>query len=306
MIAQSQHGRSTASAALRVASGPHAQAHATLRPGRTTVGRSTANDVVLEDDLLSPVHFAVAHAPGRPRALLRLEALGGPIILDGTTLPPGSSTACRGGTMFRAGSTQFELSGIAAPAATSRWPSRTALATGFGAGVACAAIALVSVALHASLSHKAVASWPSTGPHPVAAISRPLHSASAVHAQDALQQRLDAAGLSGVALASLPNDAVEARGEIMQSQLAAWLETQRWFDAQFGGKATLVDQVSATNTAPPLAIAAVWPGPNPYVIDGSGQKLFTGAPLHAGWTLERIEPDRVIIRRSGQTLAVRF
>ena len=300
MTASSQHGHSIA-VALRVASGPHAQAQATLGPGRTTVGRSTSNDVVLEDPMMAPLHFAVAHAPGRPRASLRLEALDGPLILDGRTLPPGSSIACGGGTVFHAGSTEFELSGSGAAAAVRRWPSRTALATGFGAGVVCAGIALVSVALHASLSRKAV-----VGPHPVAAISRPLHPAASVHAQDALQQRLDSAGLSGIALASLPNGAVEARGEIMQSQLAAWLDTQRWFDGQFGGKATLVDQVSATNTAPPLAIAAVWPGPNPYVIDGSGQKLFTGAPLRSGWTLERIEPDRVIIRRSGQTLAVRF
>ncbi len=92
----------------------------------------------------------------------------------------------------------------------------------------------------------------------------------------------------------------------MLTQLPAWREAQRWFDARFGGSAVLVDLVAASAAAPPLAIQAVWSGPDPYIIDGAGQKLFPGALLRTGWTLDRVEPDRVIIRRGSQTLAVRF
>ncbi len=91
----------------------------------------------------------------------------------------------------------------------------------------------------------------------------------------------------------------------MPQQMDQWREAQRWFDSGSGGQTVLVSRVTAT-AAPPLAIQAVWPGPHPYVIDGNGEKLFAGAMLHGGWTVDSIAADHVLIRRGSQTLAVRF
>ncbi len=310
MSATTQLDDNHAVTTLRVASGPHAQACAPLRQGSTTVGSDAGNDVVLVDDLLAPFHFRL----DRAGADMRLHAMEGPVLLGGRIVAAEQSAPCRGEATLQAGNTIFQLPGFhlaglhaveAAPGGKSGAAVLTGLAA-FAAGVACTAIALIPLGLHAAVR------WDS-GVHPpaVAAVVEPVRPAAAppvaaTGALEALRQRIASAGLGSVALTATADNSVEARGDIMPQQVAAWHETQRWFDGTFGSRAVLVNQVVAAADAPPLAIQAVWPGPHPYVIDGGGQKLFAGAALHGGWTVERIEADRVLIRRGGQTLAVRF
>ncbi len=285
------HGRQD-EAALLILTGPHAPASVPLRQGPNTVGADPGSDIVLADDLLAPSHFTLRRAD----AAIRLLATGGPVLLGGTTVGPGESAPCRDGMTFQAGDTAFQLTGLSPAAATRRRASRPAV---FAAAAAFSVIVLVSLALNAGARQAAAPPLASA----TAAAARPTVATDALHA---LQERLAAANLGAVALAALADGSVEARGEIMPQQMAAWHEQQHWFDGAFGGRAVLVSQVTASAAAPPLAIQAVWPGQHPYVINGAGQKLFAGAALRSGWTVERIEADRVLIRRGGQTLAVRF
>jgi hypothetical protein len=45
---------------------------------------------------------------------------------------------------------------------------------------------------------------------------------------------------------------------------------------------------------------AVWLGPQPYVINERGRRLYPGAGLDDGWVLQRIENDRVVLVRDGR------
>ncbi len=285
------HGRQD-EAALLILTGPHAQVAVPLRQGPNTVGADPGSDVVLADALMAPSHFTLRRAD----AAIRLLATGGPVSLGGTTVGLGESAPCRDGMTFQAGDTAFQLTGVSPAAAARRRASRPAV---FATAAALAVIVLVFLALSAGARQGAAPPLASA----TAAAARPAVAADALHA---LQERLAAANLGVVALTALADGSVEARGEIMPQQMPAWHEQQHWFDGAFGGRAVLVNQVTASAAAPPLAIQAVWPGPHPYVIDGAGQKLFTGAALRSGWTVERIEADCVLIRRGGQTLAVRF
>lgn len=147
-------------------------------------------------------------------------------------------------------------------------------------------------------------------PAPGQAAAAPAHLAALVGAPigafHATAAHLAGVGLGGIALVALANGSVEARGEIMSQQADTWHSVQRWFDADFGSRVMLIDQVSVAAAVPPLAIQAVWPGAHSYVIDGSGQKLFVGAALHDGWTIESIDAVRVLLRRGQQMLAIGF
>ncbi len=294
-----RHPPPTPRATLRIINGPHAQVHTRIDVQRVTVGLDTANDVVLADAMLAPVHFAIERH-GQPHAEMRLHAVGGPLLIGELIVAIGGSVACGPRTAFQAGRTAFELDDPQ-PAGVRR-PDRTLRTGGWAAG-SCLAVALVSVPLHSVIDAKAQAASASASSVPRA---RPRANPPVLATREDLRRRLDEAGLSGITLAALQDASVEARGDIMPSQVPAWREVQRWFDARFGGGAVLVDLVAASAAAPPLAIQAVWSGPDPYIIDGAGQKLFPGALLRTGWTLDRVEPDRVIIRRGSQTLAVRF
>ena len=286
-------------ATLRITNGPHAQVHATVPAGRSTVGSASSNDIVLADATLAPAHFAIESTAG-PRGGLRLFAVGGPLRLGELTVAVGGAVACGHRTVFAAGQTEFELIGAAAERQPP--PRRAARQTGAGAVLACVMAALLLVPAHRLIDAKAEAATAMAAPP----TGQPPREAPPPAIGEDLRRRLDSAGLPSITLTAMPDASVEARGEIMPSQAAAWLDVQRWFDERFGGQAVLVDLVSATGAAPPLAIQAAWPGPNPYIIDGGGQKLLPGALLPGGWTLERVEADRAVIRRGAQTLAVGF
>jgi type III secretion protein D len=124
-------------------------------------------------------------------------------------------------------------------------------------------------------------------------------------AADALRQRLAAAGLTTVEIAS-DATAITARGSIDSAALGKWRDIQQWFDSTFGIAVVLTSQVEAKPLSPsaPLTVQAIWAGAGPYVIDGRGQKLFAGAVISDGWVVDRIEQNRVVLRRGADLLAV--
>ncbi len=290
------------SAKLLVESGPHAGAQVTVAGQPCRVGRGGDNEVVLSDDLLASVHFMLdRHGDG-----FRLSALGGPVATRVGVLRAGQAASCADNESFQAGGTAFRFTAPAAPAAVrQRGAGRAGVAAGFAAGFTCALVLLAAVNVGAAAgpaSPDMRVAAPAQTPAPIPA----PRTATAVEVVRLMGDHLAAEGLGNVVLTAMADGSVEAAGEIMAQQLDEWRHAQRWFDAGFAGRTVLVDHVAMSPAAPPLAIQAAWPGPHPYVIDAGGQKLFAGAALRGGWTVERILADRVMIRRGAQTLAVRF
>lgn len=288
---------------LVIESGLQCDARAPITPSSQTVGHGLGCDVVLFDPTLAEAHFSLAHEPDG----VLLGAIGGIISFsDGRELAPGATSLCDASVRFHAGATEFRLDIPTRPAAKAsiarRWSGRTLL-SGLGVGALCTALAAAGV-IGAGTPSAQTAPLP---PHleaktlSVAPIVAPVSGAL-----KAAQTQLASAGIDSVALAKLADSSIEARGQISPNQQAAWRDVEHWFDSMYGGRAVLVEQIHVMAEPPPLVIQAVWPGHNPYVVDGGSQKLFVGAALPGGWVIESILADRVMLRRGSQALAVRF
>ena len=291
-----------APARLCVESGAQCGADVVISDGPRTVGGDVGDDIVLFDPALSRAHFSLA----RELRGVRLRALSGPICLqNGLELFPGDATLCFSTTWFRAGNSCFRLdvpdTPSASPPRPGRAPPRAAL-TGVASLVLCAALIGAAALLGATPVAEA-----GRAPAGTATTASPSHPAfSTEHALAAMRMRLAATGIEAVQLTAGLDGSIEARGQLSASQRPMWQDVGRWFDAAYGGLTVLVDQVHVASETPPLAVRAVWPGPSPYVVDGSGEKLFVGAALSGGWVIESITADRVLVRRGAQAYAVRF
>lgn len=288
-----------AAGVLVVDSPVHGTIRFPLRAGVTTVGSALTSDLVLGDPSIAGTHFRI-HA-GAP---LRLEAVDQPVAFGQADLAaPGSTRPLLQATAFLVGSVPMRIEvapalplpaePVAKPAANPAW-HRIA-----------AGIALLALAGSAAYAFTGRAPVPAEA---LAAAARPVpgleHPAPLTLA--ALQAHLDERQLGLVRVEVLPDGSYRATGAVSPAEAPAWREVARWFDDEAGGMAVLVDKVAVANAAPPLAVQSAWLGPRPYVIDGSGQKLFTGAVLANGWVIEGIEAGRVTMHRQGQRLAVRF
>jgi hypothetical protein len=54
-----------------------------------------------------------------------------------------------------------------------------------------------------------------------------------------------------------------------------------------------------------LSIEGVWRGQHPHLLI-RGQKYLEGAMVDGGWAIERIEAEKVLLRREGKLVAVRY
>jgi hypothetical protein len=57
---------------------------------------------------------------------------------------------------------------------------------------------------------------------------------------------------------------------------------------------------------PPLAIQSVWFGDEPYLVARDGQRYGVGSAVGNGWQLDRIEVDRVLLKRGAEVVALNF
>jgi hypothetical protein len=299
---------------LIVETGAHRGARASLAPGPSRVGGAAENDIVVSDIQSLGACFVL---DCRPHELV-LRAVDLPLTLaNGKSIRPGQSRSLAGNSHFSSGGIAFRVEAghltnhLASHLAWSERLGRAPLRAVIAGTASIATLLAVLVALHAA---------PTTPPLPSSAASvETTGSFTAKPARDAsgsddrtrtalrsLRQYLDEKGLNAVVLTARSDGAIEARGQVFPQQKAAWREIGRWFDGQAGGRVVLVDGVSVSAEEQPLALQSVWPGPNPYVIDGSGGKLFVGSVLASGWTISSIDRTRVLMRRGDQTIAVKF
>jgi hypothetical protein len=296
---------------LLVEGGNHRSAAVEVPVGETDVGSDAANHVVVSD-LPAPTAFRLKW-DGRS---LVLSAVGCDADVDGKSLRRGrdrrlkrSSSLVVGGIAFR-----LKLPMIAGSGGLLRG-SRS-----FGAGFACfaagvgCAVVLAANALIASPSLPPPMRFPDGSLEMTGAGGAKVEAIApqATHARDGaallkdLRQQLASAGLDEVSVNIQSDGAVEAVGRIGPTKGEAWRAAVRWFDTAAAGRAVLVDRVSVTAAAASLQVQAVYTGLTPYVIDGEGQKLFIGASLPDGSVIQKIESERVLLKRGDQLVAVRF
>ena len=296
------------SATLLVESGVHQAARAVLAMGRNQVGRSVENDIVISDLQIPGASFALER---RGRDIV-LHAGDGPIELSGRKLlARGASKSCVDGFRFTSGGIAFSLEIAATGSPAPANPGRRKIGWRLPA---VAAVVLAAITLGALTSFRTASSTTRSDDAVIATASIPPASGGVLpssqsrqqFALEQLRQHLAAVDLASLVLTAQPDGSIEARGHISKAQEAAWHEVGHWFDSIAGGQAVLVNAVTVSAEAQPLAIQAVWPGQNPYVIDGSGDKLFVGSALPSGWTISSIDRSHVLVKRGDEILSVRF
>lgn len=298
------------SAVLTVESGVHRAARAALAAGRTSVGRAATDAIVVSDLDTDGTCFALDYRGGS----VVVHAVGAPVeFFRRRTLKRGQARRCGDGLRFTSGGVTFKLEIAARPSerrtAPAPFAGRSRLPA-FAATVLVAAAMIVLVVFRAApaVMHAADAGNPveTTGSLPPSAPTVSARQKQSA-ALERLRTHLAEIGLTTVTLTARPDGSIEARGRISKAQEAVWQQAERWFDMTTAGRIVLVNAVGVGAKAPqPLAVQAVWPGRNPYVIDGDGNKRFIGSTLPSGWRIAGIDATRVLLERGHQTLAVRF
>jgi len=275
---------------LIVESAVHGTIRAPLQPGVTAVGRSISSDLVLGDPSLGGTHFRLHVGP-----TLRLEAVEKSLVLTGAgVIEPGHARLLDRGVEFRAGDIAMRLDVVCPPVEKPSTIWRRVAAA--GAVLACAGSAAYAFAGRTPVQAMAVAPLP-------AALRT---EAVALPDVAAMRTQLDRRHLGSVQVEALADGSYRASGTVAMHEVNDWRDIRRWLDEASAGRTVLVDRVAVAAAPPPLAIQSAWIGAQPYVIDGTGQKLFVGAVVANEWTIEGIEAGRVTMRRQGQHLAVTF
>ncbi|WBL81369.1 hypothetical protein I3J27_13425 [Bradyrhizobium xenonodulans] len=194
-----------------------------------------------------------------------------------------------------------------------RWPARLSVA---GIAVAVMASSLAAVGSGAagsfidiglrSAATKATAATVGSANRDRATQLRPPAASLVNDAANALKSEAEGAGLLNVAVEA-SGGAVMARGTVEPSVAGQWQSVQQWFDERFKGEVLLVNGVAVKAEKLPssLAIEAVWLGPQSHVVI-RGQKYLEGAMVDDGWAIQRIEAERIVLRRAGRQVAVRY
>jgi type III secretion system (T3SS) inner membrane Yop/CscD-like protein len=293
------------SGVLIIEDGAHQAGRAVLARGRYLVGSSADNDIIISD-LPGPGVAFTLHHRGRDIMLYADAAVE---ISDRKPLAPGQSARCVSSVRFTSGgiNLRLEIAATVSTAETDHARRRIEWRVPTIAGVLVAAIMFVSLTSFRTVS-------PTTRPDDAVELTASISPATGGVLSDSkqefalerLRQHLAADDLGSLAVTARPDGSIEARGQISKAQEAAWSEVGHWFDSLAGGQAVLVDAVTVAAEVQPLAVQAVWPGPNPYVMDGSGDKLFVGSALAGGWTISSIDRSHVLITRGDESLSVRF
>lgn len=286
-----------------VESGLHAGVADTLAAGTYRIGRALDADIVLADCGLAPVHGSIEVKDGALRvAAMDAPVVVGPIQRDGSgeviTLAPGTDRDVSLPAIITLGETQLRVDPLEAPKPRAT-PRALLLPVMIGATVPV--LLFLTVSLAAAPSFLQAAPKPPVVDHAAAADA-------ASRAADALNRRLNEAGLAKLLHASVTGAAVLVRGAVDSAHSADWLATETWYDQVFAARTPLLRQVRMTgNTpAPSVSISAVWAGDDPHVVTRSGEKLSVGAVLDGGWKIVKIDHDGVQIERDGHTMTLTY
>lgn len=271
---------------LEVLGGRHQGVNLALTEGCYVIGSNGADQLVLSDPGVVAGHLRLRLDQHR----VCIEALGEQVMLE----QRGRSRLIGRGTGYRAdlpvvvqlGQVRFSVR--AAPGTVPAAP------VWYGRPQWLLALVFMGLCAGAVAMLQPVDSSPA-GTVPIPALAAPLPSEPTIQqARQDLQHRAEIAGLDEVRVTA---DAQELLivGSVAPTQRDAWQALQRHFDARYGRLFVLhgAVQVRAPTPRPVLTVQAAWFGPNPYVIDTTGERLYPGAVLEGGWRIERIADDRI-------------
>ncbi|MGQ4274894.1 SctD/MshK family protein [Terrihabitans sp. B22-R8] len=278
--------------------------------GTSLIGSGPDADLVFVEQDLAPHHVRTTLS-GRS---LTIEALAPGVVADGEEIAPGSQRECPLpvrldiGRMAMVWSCDIPLEIVPAQPQPSR-------STPYLIGGGVLAVALLGGIAVLSWNAGADASaGMTTGSTPLTASLAPAPKLTVAQKDDGetaalaaqLQEEIDRTGLLNVKIAPGAG-IVTATGTISPGAVPDWQKVQQWFDHRTNGSLTLVNGVSVREETVPssIAVEAVWQGSEPHLLM-RGQKYFVGAMLDDGWTIHKIEADRVLLSREGRLAAVRF
>lgn len=274
---------------LDVLTGPHAGVTVDLESPVCRIGTDVHCDIVLSDPRIQPVHLTLQ----LDERYLDIEASGGDVMIGARLLSHGHGCRCRLPVELSIGETSLRLAHPAG--ATRSWRADRYLQAGLLLGL--------------SLTVAGLWWWPaSPGPAPLAATTEAATPASAAAGigdtmarRGQLREQLDNAGLQALSITPHEN-ALSVSGSVDDAQRVRWIDVQHWYDRTWGNQPLLRNEVALVPAprAPRVHFQAVWLGPQPYVINERGRRLYPGAALDDGWVLQRIENDRVILIRDGK------
>ena len=319
---------------MSIESGLYAGSSHEFAPGRYTIGSSVDADIVLMEADVEPLH-AVIDASGPE---IQVEALAGRISVGAQKyLASGARQIVAMPLRMNIGDVQLHFS----RADDSGPQSRGGL---FGAsasrsrllmGVALVSIVSIGLMMH-SMADEPISQTTGAFRGDV----RPVLLASTANMADIVPAEVAQAAVvrvreGGPSVPDLASDKVNAAADAMRAEVermgilnvmiepgvgivaatgtidpkaaAQWQTVQRWFDERFEGDITLVNGVSIKTEKVPvsLSIEGVWRGDHPHLLI-RGQKYLEGAMLDGGWAIERIEAEKVLLRREGKLVAVRY
>ena len=319
---------------MSIESGLYAGSSHAFVPGRYTIGSSMAADIVLMEADVEPLH-AMIDASGPE---LQVEALAGRISIGPQKyLASGARQAVATPLRMNIGAVQLHFSRADDPNPQSQGGlfgvsmPRSRLLMGAGLvsivsiglmmhSLADVPISQTTAVLQADQRQTLLASAANPADIPLADVTGEvvprereggpgipdLASGAVAAAADAMRAEVERMGILNV-LVEPGAGIVAATGTIDPKAAAQWQTVQRWFDERFEGDITLVNGVTVKTEKVPvsLSIEGVWRGTHPHLLI-RGQKYLEGAMLDGGWAIERIEPEKVMLRREGKLVAVRY
>ncbi|MEE5169701.1 FHA domain-containing protein [Pseudomonas alliivorans] len=292
---------------LEILQGLHKGVSLALDKPGYSIGSAAPADLILSDADIAAQHVRLVFAVDQTNLdRVAIEACGGDVafIHAGglrTVLTAGTGQRVRLPVELELGQARLclradRLQAVASGVANTRFPLVWALVAALALLLICA----TAFALHAPREDamRASAVAPRQTPLPEAAPAPTL-----VQAQGWLEQALKEAGLQQLHLVSHsgtgPGGQLGVEGTYSPEQKSSWLQVQRAFDSQFGQHIVLTPkvQLAASVAKPRVRFQAVWFGPDPYVIDEHGKRVYPGAALQDNWTLEGIADDQVRLVR---------
>ncbi len=292
-------------AVINVLSGIHAGAIYPCSNGVYSIGASFDDDVVLTDPSVCPSHLKLSIT----NDLVGLSDAVGPTKLGARSMSKVDSIMRRYPVELWVGDAQLRITAANAGLVTPNRLIALGLAVALFAGVAL---------LHsrsAASFHQQRFAQNEAHLNTDGYATRGQDVASASAQSELVKQSANQFGaylverdLASVTLSS-GSAAINAKGAIPVSDQAKWREAQIWFDTNFGQRVQLISEVLVTakkEEITPIRVQAIWAGPNPYVIDASGNKYFEGSTLQSGWSIEKIEQSRITLHRNNDRLVLRL
>jgi hypothetical protein len=270
---------------IRVTSGSHAKASASVSKGRFTIGSSLQADVYVSDRDVEPVHVAVTVRSGLFGSVARIEAFGDGVKVGLETVASGQSIEASFPVRLRFGEAGFllERPGVVA-SGLGALPFVLLLAGGLGL--------LASFALTGATPEMA-----GRGTGQEQTVEMPARGADIEQRVVGVKKRLADAGLEGKISLSRHRDEVVARGTLSGADHARWRAISEDLRREAGG-AKLLDLVSVSSTVgtAPNLVGTVVREPERVVISSKGERARVGETFMGGWLVEEIKEKSVRLR----------